>query len=77
MKLSSNPQSRKEVRSAPGFTKAGRCYKDLVEETEDLVKFFEEPQNKKTLDKMVQLLGKLRKVEKYHRERTYYPRVKE
>lgn len=54
-----------------------RCYKDLVEETEDLVKFFEEPQNKKTLDKMVQLLGKLRKVEKYHRERTYYPRVKE
>lgn len=54
-----------------------RRYKDLVEETEDLVKFFEEPQNKKTLDKMVQLLGKLRKVEKYHRERSYYPRVKE
>ena len=33
--------------------------------------------NKKTLDKMVQLLGKIRKVEKYHRERAYYPRVKE
>ena len=56
---------------------ARRRYKDLVEETEDLVKFFEEPQNKKTLDKMVQLLGKIRKVEKYHRERAYYPRVKE
>ena len=41
------------------------------------MKFFEEPQNKKTLDKMVQLLGKIRKVEKYHRERAYYPRVKE
>ena len=56
---------------------ARRLYIDLVEETEDLVKFFEEPQNKKTLDKMVQLLGKIRKVEKYHRERAYYPRVKE
>ncbi len=54
-----------------------RKYKDMVEETEDLVNFFEDPQNKKVMDKMTQLLGKIRKVEKYHQDRKYYPRVKE
>lgn len=56
---------------------ARRKYKDLVEETEGLVDFFQDVQNKKVIDKMTQLLGKLRKVEKYHQERVYYPRVKE
>ena len=54
-----------------------RRNKDMVEELEEIVKFFQEPQHKKTLDQMTQLLGKVRKIEKYHAERTYYPRVKE
>lgn len=54
-----------------------RRYKDMVEEREEVVKFFQEPQHKKTLDQLVQLLGKVRKVEKYHQNRTYVPRVKE
>lgn len=54
-----------------------RRNKDIVEELEEIVKFFQEPQHKKTLDQMTQLLGKVRKIEKYHAERTYYPRVKE
>lgn len=58
--------------------KARRAYKDLVETNEPIVRFFfQDSQNKKTLDKMTQLLGEVRKVEKYHRERQYYPRVKE
>lgn len=54
-----------------------RRYKDLVELSEPVIQFFQDPQNKKTLDKMTQLLGNVRRIEKYHRERTYIPRVKE
>ena len=54
-----------------------RKYKDAVEEREEVVKFFQDPQHKKTLDQMTQLLGRVRKVENYHADRTYYPRVKE
>lgn len=54
-----------------------RRNKDMVEELEEIVKFFQEPQHKKTLDQMTQLLGRVRKVEKYHADRQYYPRVKE
>ncbi|MCI5996115.1 MAG: hypothetical protein MRZ45_09280 [Blautia sp.] len=54
-----------------------RRYKDIVEEREDLVKFFQDPQHKKTLEQLRQLLGRVRKVERYHADRTYIPRVKE
>lgn len=54
-----------------------RRNKDIVEVTEEIVKFFAEPQHKKTLDQMRQLLGRVRKVEKYHKDRTYFPRVKD
>lgn len=57
--------------------KKRREYKDCVEELEEIVKFFQDPQHKKTLDQMTQLLGRVRKVEKYHKDRTYYHRVKE
>ena len=57
--------------------RARRGYKDLVEVSDPIVRFFQDPQHKRTLDKMTQLLGEVRKVEKYHRERQYYPRVKE
>lgn len=52
-----------------------RYYKDRVEELEPIVQFFEEPHNKKVLDKMRQVLGVVRKSEVYHKERKYVPRV--
>lgn len=66
---------------APIDTKLHRCrcerrrYKDIFEETDDVVQFFKDPQHKKTLDQMRNLLGKIRKVEKYHANRVYIPRV--
>lgn len=52
-----------------------RYYKDRVEELEPIVEFFEDPQNKKVLDKMKQVLGVVRKSEVYHKDRKYIPRV--
>lgn len=52
-----------------------RYYKDRAEELEPIVQFFEEPQNKKVLDKMKQVLGVVRKSESYHKDRKYIPRV--
>jgi hypothetical protein len=52
-----------------------RYYRDRVEELESIVQFFEEPQNKKVLDKMKQVLGATRKAESYHKDRKYVPRV--
>ena len=52
-----------------------RYYKDRVEELEPIVKFFEDPANKKVLDKMRPLLGEIRKWESYHKDRKYIPRV--
>jgi hypothetical protein len=52
-----------------------RYYKDRVEELESIVQFFEEPQNKKVLDKLrSQVLGQVRKAEAYHKDRVYIPR---
>lgn len=55
---------------------ARRRHKDIMESCEPIVQFFQDPQNKRTLDKMTQLLGEVRKVEKYHEDRQYFPRVK-
>ena len=52
-----------------------RYYKDRVEEFEPIVQFFDDPQNKKMLDKLKQVLGALRKVEGHHKDRKYIPRV--
>lgn len=52
-----------------------RYYKDRVEEFEPIVQFFDEPQNKKVLDKLKQVLGQVRKAENYHKDRKYIPRV--
>ena len=54
-----------------------RVYKDLFEVTDPVVQFTQDSQNKKALDQMRQLLGKVRKVEKYHENRVYIPRIKE
>ena len=55
--------------------KRRRENKDILEELEPVLEFLEDRNNKKTVDKMVQLLGKMRKVEKYHKNRSYHPRI--
>lgn len=53
-----------------------REYKDMVKKNEKLAKFFEEPKNWETLNRMRQLLGQQRKEEEYlASERTYKPRM--
>ncbi len=54
-----------------------RKYKDIFEETDDIVQFFNVGQHKRVLDQMGQLIGKVRKVEKYHENRVYIPRLQE
>ena len=52
-----------------------RYFKDRIEEFEPIVKFFEENQNKRVLDKLKQVLGECRKAERYHQNRTYIPKI--
>lgn len=52
-----------------------RYFKDRVEEYEPLVEFLKNPQNKKAIDELKQVLGKVRKQESYHKDRVYIPRV--
>ena len=52
-----------------------RYYKDRVEELEPIVEFFKDPNHKKTLDKLTQVIGVVRKQEEYHKNRTYKPKV--
>lgn len=54
-----------------------RAYKDIYEITSPVVEFAQNPQNKKTLDQIRQLLGKVRKVESRQENRFYVPRIKE
>lgn len=48
--------------------------KDL-EECEPLREFLADERNAKAIKNLEQVLGKLRKVENYHENRTYHPRV--
>ena len=50
-----------------------RHYKDIKEETEIIVSYYEE--NKKAVERLKKMLGEMRKVEKYHENRSYKPRV--
>ena len=52
-----------------------RYYKDRVEELQPIVDFFADPQNKKALDKLTNVLGACRKMENYHKDRIYVPKV--
>lgn len=52
-----------------------RYYKDIVEELEPLYVFLSEKENMKVIKKLEQVLGKMRKAENYHADRTYHPRV--
>ena len=53
---------------------ARRQAKDTVEELEPVVEFVRDPRYKGTFDQLAQLLGRVRKVEKYHANRAYRPR---
>lgn len=52
-----------------------RYFKDRIEEYQPLIDFASDPQNKKIIDKLTQVLGEMRKQERYHNNRTYYPRI--
>ena len=52
-----------------------RYYKDIFEETEMIETFLSDPQNKKVYEKLKQLLGQMRKAEKYHENRTYTVKI--
>ena len=52
-----------------------RYYKDRAEERQPIANFLAEPQNKKLLDNLGQVLGEVRKTERYHKNRNYTPRV--
>jgi hypothetical protein len=52
-----------------------RYYKDRVEEFKTIVDFFNDPANKKVLEKLKHVLGETRRWESYHKDRTYKPRI--
>ena len=52
-----------------------RYYKDITEECSPIKDFLNNPQNKKTIEQMKQMLGELRRVEEYHKDRKYIPRI--
>lgn len=52
-----------------------RYYKDIVEEYEPIVEFLDDSNNKKIINQLTQVLGKVRKQEERHKNRVYIPRV--
>lgn len=52
-----------------------RTLKDKLEELAPIVDFLSQPQNKGIPDKLAQTLGAVRRVERYHADRKYKPRV--
>lgn len=53
--------------------KQRRIFKDSVEELEPIADFLED--NKKLINNLGALVGTVRKQEKYHSNRQYYPRI--
>jgi hypothetical protein len=52
-----------------------RYYKDIVEEFESIYQVITDEKYKKSIEMLRQALGKVRKAEEYHKDRTYYPRI--
>ncbi|MBQ8665358.1 MAG: hypothetical protein IJ526_00495 [Lachnospiraceae bacterium] len=55
--------------------KERRYYKDIEEETEAVTGWLSSAHGEQVLNELKQMLGTIRKVEKYHENRTYKPRV--
>ena len=54
-----------------------RKNKDVVEELEPLKEFMEKYENRKAIEQLQQVLGKIRKVENYHEKRSYHQRTED
>ncbi len=52
-----------------------RYYKDRLEERAPIAEFLSDPQNAKLLDNLGRVLGEVRKMERYHINRNYTPRI--
>ena len=52
-----------------------RYYKDVVEELQPIIDFLNDNANRGFVNKLKEVLGKVRKAEFYHSNRTYFPRV--
>lgn len=69
-------EERSKIATKMGASRiARRENKDIVEELEPIIDFLSVQSNKKAIDQLTQLLGRIRKVEKYHENRSYHPRV--
>ena len=55
--------------------KTRRESKDIAEELEPIIDYLSVPANRKAMDQLSQVLGRVRKAEKYHTNRRYFPRV--
>lgn len=54
--------------------KERRWYKDRVEESNPVITFLADPQNKAAINKLRNVLGQVRKTERQHEVRAYCPR---
>lgn len=54
-----------------GVRRERRVEKDTVEELEDFVSWYTDPVTKRVLDQLRNVLGKVRKQEEYHENRSY------
>lgn len=55
--------------------KERRYYKNKVEELEPLIVWLNDPANAKAINMLQQVLGAVRKQERYHSNRTYIPKA--
>ena len=56
--------------------KTRRVYKDKVLLYEPIIRFMNDPANKKVIGQMANLIGEIRRVENYEKSRHYVPKVK-
>ena len=69
------PERNKIATRLATCLKDRRYYKDHVEELEPMFELISDPKMKPFLDQLKQVLGKVRKQEKYHESRKYKQKV--
>lgn len=73
LELGSAKERNKIATQIATSRKDRRYYKDQIEEVQTLLDWMES--NKKALNELKQVLGKMRKTEEWHEDRVYVPRV--
>ena len=73
LELGSAKERNKIATQIATSRKDRRYYKDQIEEVQALLEWMEG--NKKALNELKQVLGKMRKTEEWHEDRAYVPRV--